>query len=249
MGDPLVVGFPIYQQSTLLDFAGATQVFGFSNGLFRPVWLSAGGPDESVITTEYVEVRAAYAFDDPQRPKLDVLFVPGGGGGVYDPQNGEVNGVAGAMQDPVMQNFLKTASEEAEWCGSICSGAFVIAAAGLLDNCEASTYWSQRENLALFPSISVAPGFPRFVIDYGNRRFSGGGVSSSIDLACELMVIFGGLQAAETAQLSVQYAPDPPIRSGDPSQAPPEITRALFESQEEFTATIRQAVENVLGDN
>ena len=69
---PLVVGFPLYEDCTLLDFGGATQVFAFAGGKFKPVWLSLGGPQQPIRTSEGVEVRAAYAFDDPARPRLDM---------------------------------------------------------------------------------------------------------------------------------------------------------------------------------
>jgi cyclohexyl-isocyanide hydratase len=83
------------------------------------------------------------------------------------------------------------------------------------------------------------------VID-GNR-FSGGGVSSSIDLALELVELLSGPTQSMTTQLSVQYAPDPPFRAGDPAQAPPEVTARLLEQDRQFIATIRQAVLQVVG--
>ena len=126
----------------------------------------------------------------------------------------------------------------------MCTGAFILAAAGLLDGFEATTYWSQRENLALFPKITVSAGYPRWVVR-GNR-FTGGGVSSSIDLALELLSLASGPTASMTAQLFVQYAPDPPFASGDPSQASPEITATVRKNQEGFTAAIRKAVEKVI---
>lgn len=243
---PLVVGFPLYEDATLLDFGGATQVFAFAGGQFKPVWLSLGGPQQPIRTSEGVEVRAAYAFDDPARPRLDVVFVPGGGAGVYEPKKKKVSGVVGTMLDPAFQRFIVTASQEAQWTGSVCVGAFILAVAGLLDGCEATTYWSQLENLALFPQITVAPGFPRYVIDFQARRFTGGGVSSSIDLALELVLFFNGTTAADQAQLSIQYAPDPPVRSGDPGQAPPRVTASVVEDQlKTFIAPIRDAVKRV----
>ena len=115
----------------------------------------------------------------------------------------------------------------------------------MLEGYEATTYWSQRENLALFPGIKVSAGYPRWVI-HGNR-FSGGGISSSIDLALELVSLISGPTASMTAQLSVQYAPNPPFQSGDPSQAPPEVTKQVLEGQVDFTAKIRKSVEILTG--
>jgi len=221
-------GFPLYQGCTLLDFAGATQVFAFAG--VTPVWLAPTG--DPVKTTEGVEVVPGGTFDDPG--EIDILFVPGGG-----------DAVAKAMLDRTLVGFVREAGASASWAGSVCTGAFILAAAGLLDGYEATTYWSQRENLALFPKIRVSAGYPRWVI-HGNR-FSGGGVSSSIDLALELVSLISGPTASMTAQLSIQYAPDPPYQSGDPAQAPPEVTAKVLKSQKKFTAKIRKSVEKLVG--
>ena len=78
------------------------------------------------------------------------------------------------------------------------------------------------------------------------NRFSGGGISSSIDLALELVSLISGPTRSMSTQLVDQYAPGPPYTSGDPSQAPPEITSSVRAAQENFIATIRLAVKKVL---
>jgi len=224
----LRVGFPLYQKCTLLDFAGATQIFAFAG--FTPVWLAAK-PD-AIETTEGVKVLPGGTFAKPGGA-IDILFVPGGG-----------EAVATAMLDKELVGFVREAGSAASWAGSVCTGAFILAAAGLLDGYEATTYWSQRENLALFPKIKVAAGYPRWVV-HGNR-FSGGGISSSLDLALELVSLISGPTASMTSQLSNQYAPGPPYSSGDPSQAPPEVTVAVLENQKSFIAAIRKSVKKVI---
>jgi len=225
------VGFPIYNGCTLLDFAGATQVFSsWVAGGFESVWLAPSR--DPVRTTEGVQVLPGRCFDDPG--PIDVLFVPGGG-----------EDVAKVMQDPVYVDFVRQAGQAARFAGWVCTGAFIVAAAGLLDGCEATTYWSQRENLALFPRVKVAAGYPRWV--FSGNRFTGGGVSSSIDLALELVDRLAGPTASQQAQLSEQYAPKPPFDSGDPSTAPPEVTATVLAGQEQFLAAIREATLAVIG--
>jgi len=227
---PKVV-FPLYEGSTLLDFAGATQVFAFAG--FAPVWAAAGL--DPITTTEGVQVLPGVTFDGVrQEEAVEILFVPGGGDKV-----GEV------MQDATMIGFIRDVGRQARYAGSVCTGAFLLAAAGLFDGCEVTTYWSMRENLALFSNLRVAAGYPRWVV-YGNR-FSGGGVSSSIDLALELVSLISGPTRSMSAQLINQYAPSPPYTSGDPGQAPPEITSSVRADSEDLTATYRLAVEKVLG--
>jgi cyclohexyl-isocyanide hydratase len=219
----------LYNGCTLLDFAGATQVFAFAPG-FEVVWLAP--TLDPIQTTESVKVLPHCTFEDAG--DLDIVFVPGGG-----------DAVGTVMQDSTYVDFVRAAGGRARMAGSICTGAFIVAAAGLFDDCEVTTYWSQRENLALFPNLRVSAGYPRFVI-HGDR-FSGGGISSSIDLALEIVNLISGPTQSMSTQLSVQYAPDPPFASGDPSQAPPDVTAAVRASQASFTAAIKAGVEAVLG--
>jgi cyclohexyl-isocyanide hydratase len=234
MADQPRVVFPLYDGSTLLDFAGATQIFSFAG--LQTVW--AAPTLDPITTTENVQVVPGCTFDDAGTAgTIDVLFVPGGGSKVAD-----------VMLDPKQTyvNFLKSAAPGAQYAGSVCTGAFLLGTAGLLDGYEATTYWSQRENLALFPNVRVAAGYPRWVIH--GQRFTGGGISSSIDLALELVNLISGPTQSMSTQLGTQYAPDPPFSSGDPAQAPPEVTEAARKSQGDFIATIRLAVEKVVGE-
>jgi cyclohexyl-isocyanide hydratase len=226
--NPLRVGMPLYQGCTLLDFAGATQVFALGPG-YTVEWLAPAL--DPITTSENVQVLPAVAFEDAE--PYDILFVPGGG-----------SAVAGVMQDPVYVEFVREFGRDADWAGSVCTGAFLLAAAGLFDGYEATTYWSQLPNLRLFPKITVAAGYPRWVIcdqGPGRRRFSGGGISSSLDLALELVARIDGRAASEIAQLSNEYAPHPPYQAGDPSTAPPAITAAVLETEKDFIAAIHEA--------
>ena len=90
--------------------------------------------------------------------------------------------------------------------------AVLLAAAGLLDGCRATTHWaflscfSQR-----FPKVIVAPGHPRFVHD--RDRLTAGGVASGLDAALKLIELLGGTALAQQVQQDTQYYPDPPVHS------------------------------------
>ena len=150
------------------------------------------------------------------------------------------------MLDPRFQGWLKQTAAQAEWVGSVCTGAFILAAAGLFDGCRATTYWSARPVLALFPDVELVPGYPRWHLDEENKRFSGGGISSSIDLALKLVETIAGREAAQTSQLFVQYAPSPPVDAGDPTEASPELVISVTQSQAAFTAGLIAATRQVL---
>lgn len=236
MASTFTVAFPLYPDCTLLDFAGATQVFAFAPG-FSVLWVAE--TLAPILTTENVQVLPHKTFDQvvSEGIKIDLLFVPGAG-----------SGVAVQMLNPAYIGFLKKVGPGAQWAGSVCTGAFLAATAGLLDGCRASTYWSQRPNLKLFPKLVVEPGYPRWVIDEEKHRFSGGGISSSIDLALELVQRLVGVEARLATQLSIQYAPDPPLPpSGDPSKAPVETTVEVAEGQADFVAAVKKATQQVVG--
>jgi len=227
----LYVGIPLYHGLTLMDFAGASEVFGMTPG-FTVAWL---GPTMDAITTsENLHVVPNCTFDEAPE-KIDILFIPGG----------YYSGVQEAMFSPVYQGFLKKAIPNATWVGSVCTGAFVLAAAGGLTDCTATTYWSQLPNLSLLKdkyNITVAEGYPRFVVDEKKKRFSGGGISSSLDLALELVKRIKGKAVAEQTQLTIQYAPGPPVHAGDPSQAPAAITEQVLITEAQFVGEIYEAV-------
>ena len=99
---------------------------------------------------------------------------------------------------------------------SVCTGALLLGAAGLLDGHLATTHWTQLETLKLF-SCTVAPGFPRYV--RSRNRITGGGISSGIDEALYIVSLLCGVEAAMECQLKRNTDPEPPFHSGDPADS------------------------------
>ena len=215
-GGTPTVGFVLYDHCTLLDFVGATQIFTQWAAGLNPVWIAPD--DKPVITTsEGLQVVANHTFGS--HPDVDIVFVPGGGG----------DGVAATMGDPTYLDWLQTVARKNDpWVGSVCVGAFILAAAGLLNDATVTTHWrllDQLRQLAPTYDITVPPDFPRAVVDRERKRFSGGGVSSSIDLALKLIEELNDAAVATAAALIVQYAPELPecVPPGSPDTTDPEI--------------------------
>lgn len=228
----IIVGIPLYQDCTLMDFAGAAQVFGSAQG-FKPILLA----NEVITTTEGIIVQPNYSLG--KHPKIDVLYVPGGGS----------DGVSAAMQDKAMLRFLKRSAEKASWCGSVCTGAFILAAAGLLHDTKATTYWSQLPTLRLLKDkmkIDVPHAYPRYIINRKKKTFTGGGISSSVDLSLELVRVIHGKRQAELTQLNIQYQPNPSTNAGDPAHAPKSVTIQTRKEQVGFTEAMVKATERLL---
>lgn len=156
-------------------------------------------------------------------PPLDVVFVPGGAGQLP------------LMADPIVLGFLREHGRAARYVTSVCTGALLLGAAGLLDGYAATTHWAFVELLPQF-GARLAPG--RVVID--RNRITAGGVTAGIDFGLRLVTELAGERAARAIQLGLEYDPDPPFRSGHPSVADAELVAEL---RAQFAQTIaaRQA--------
>lgn len=236
MNSPIIVGFPLYNGVTLVDFVGATQMFAFASGLYKPIWIAENC--NPITTSEEQQVLPAFSFDNC--PPIDILFVPGG----------EANGIISVMNNKSYLNSLNKIAQNATWVGSVCVGSFILASAGLLHNCEATTYWSQIPNLGLLSkkyNLSIAEGYPRYVFNEETKIFTSGGVSSSLDLALAIIERISGIEVAQQCQLSVQYAPKPPLSSGDPSVANQKTINSVLDGQyKDFILPITKEVEKLI---
>ena len=204
----------IYPGMTALDFMGPAQVWAYWPGAeVQTVWKSI----EPIITDSAAvflpNTDFAGAFEAP-----DMIFVPGGTAATF-----------ALLEDQEVLAFLRDKAAGARWVTSVCTGALVLGAAGLLDGYRATTHWSALEMLPTFGAEIVRD---RWVID--GSRATGGGVTAGIDFGLALVAEVDGEAVAKTIQLAVEYAPAPPFRSGTPDEAGEEITgmvNAMFAEQ------------------
>jgi cyclohexyl-isocyanide hydratase len=158
-------------------------------------------------------------------PKLDVVFVPGGAGQIA------------LMEDDAVLSFLEEQGRSARYVTSVCTGALVLGAAGLLEGYDAATHWAFMD---LLPMFGARPVRRRVVID--RNRVTGGGVTAGIDFGLRLAAELAGEGAAKAIQLGLEYDPEPPFRSGHPDVADPEITLVVRGS---FDAIARERAEQI----
>jgi cyclohexyl-isocyanide hydratase len=142
-------------------------------------------------------------------PQLDVLCIPGGAG------------VNALLRDAVTLEFVRQQATGAGYVTSVCTGALVLGAAGLLRGRRATTHWASHDLLTAFGAVPVKA---RVVRD-GNL-LTGGGVTAGIDFALSLAAELVGRPAAELIQLVFEYAPAPPFDAGSPETAPPAVLAA-----------------------
>ena len=159
-------------------------------------------------------------------PPLDMLCVPGGWG------------VNNHLDDDELLQFLRSRSEHARYITSVCSGALLLGAAGLLRGYRATTHWMSLDLLSL---LGAEPVRERVVRD-GNR-ITGGGVTAGIDFGLAVAAELFGPATAQRIQLAIEYAPAPPFESGAPDSAPDDICRALLRDSDDALQRRRALVE------
>ncbi len=191
------VVFALYPRITQLDFTGPAEVFARLPGAQLVLASASGGTvtaDGGICFANVVPLREVQ--------ECALLCVPGG------------FGCAEAMQDAVYLEGLRRLAAGARYVTSVCTGSLLLGAAGLLRGRRAACHWAFREMLPLFGATVDSA---RVVRD-GNL-ITGGGVTAGIDLALTVVAEITGRDYAETIQLGIEYAPQPPFASGRPEEA------------------------------
>ncbi len=126
------------------------------------------------------------------------------------------------LRDEALLAWLRHINKGRSWTCSVCTGALILGAAGLLAGKRATTHWASHDRLAQY---SAQPVRERVVFD--GKLVTGAGVTAGYDLALHLAARIAGPIVAQAIQLGLEYAPEPPFASGSPDQAPPEVVALL----------------------
>jgi cyclohexyl-isocyanide hydratase len=202
---PLEIGMLIYPSMEQIDFTGPFEVLArIPNAAVHVIGTQAGPFRDCLGLMLTPEI----AIDDAQH--LDLLHVPGGPG-----------------QEALMQNepvlaFIRDHVAAGKPLFSVCTGALICGAAGVLQGRRATTHWSAHSLLPYFGAIPVEE---RFFVD-GNL-VSTAGVTAGIDGALTIASLLRGDDAARRIQLEIEYAPDPPFHAGTPETAPPDLVATV----------------------
>ena len=223
MNPTLHIGFLLFPNVTQLDLTGPAQILGRVPG--AQVHLLWKTPDP-VVTDVGFTINPTTNFEDS--PQLDVLCVPGG------------FGIEALLEDRETLDFLRRQGQQARYVTSVCNGALVLGAAGLLQGYRSACHWMWLPLLARFGAEPVAE---RIVRD--RNRISGGGVTAGIDFGFALAAELAGEEAAKTIQLALEYDPQPPFNAGSPQGAGPEIVARLRALQEERLQRVAATIERM----
>lgn len=204
MPTPLTIGMLVFPDMTQLDLTGPLQVFTSVPGVtVHLLW-----KDLTPVPTDSVMVMTpTMTFADC--PQLDVICVPGG------------YGTDALLNDPEVLDFLRAQADGAKYITSVCTGALVLGAAGLLRGYRATTHWTAVENLEAFGAI-----YTESRVQVDRNRVTGGGVTAGIDFGLTLVAEIFDRPTAEAVQLRLEYDPSPPFTAGSPKTAPAEVLAA-----------------------
>jgi transcriptional regulator GlxA family with amidase domain len=212
------IAIPVFDRMTALDAIGPYEVLSRIPGAKVTFVASETGPKRA--DTDMLSVNADATLADIPNP--DVVLIGGG------------YGSRALMKDEEMLNWVRTAHETSQWTTSVCTGALVLAAAGILEGLEATTYWLELETLRQFGATPVSKRF----VEQG-KVITAAGVSAGIDMALMLAARMTAPQVAHAIQLGIEYDPQPPFDTGSPAKAPEQIqdlVRAAQRAEEQTAA-------------
>jgi cyclohexyl-isocyanide hydratase len=204
----LQIGSLLFEGLDQIDLTGPFEVFSrIPNSTYRIF---------GKIATPVQDLRGLRLMPDAvltEAPQLDLLHVPGG------------FGEEALMDDEEVLAWIREQAAGVRCLFSVCTGALICGAAGLLKGRRATTHWASMNLLPLFGAIPVDE---RVVTD-GNIVCAAG-VTAGIDGALQVAADLRGAEVAQAIQLSIAYAPEPPFSSGTPETAPPAVLERVRRS-------------------
>jgi cyclohexyl-isocyanide hydratase len=160
-------------------------------------------------------------------PPLDLICVPGG-----------VTGVIGAISDRETVEFVRAQAKNATYVTSVCTGAFILGVAGLLEGRRATTHWAYTASLPL-----VGATYEKARIVQDGNVITAGGVTAGIDFGLSVVAEIAGEATARAIQLGIEYDPAPPFDSGHPDRAPTAVKSSLSDRYEQANSALRAGIE------
>lgn len=197
------IAIGLFPGFTALDAIGPYQVF--TQLPDAEIVLCAATAGELADDNGLLRLNIEHTFDEVSSP--DIAVVPGG----------FITRRLARDGDPIV-DWITAVHPHTTYTVSVCTGALLLGAAGLLGGLDATTHWCAYEELA---SHGAMPTEERVV--HRGKIWTAAGVSAGIDLALTLVAETHGVPVAHAIQLAIEYDPQPPFDAGAPSKAPADI--------------------------
>ncbi|MFY0621972.1 MAG: DJ-1/PfpI family protein [Pelagimonas sp.] len=217
------IAIVLYPGLTALDALGPYELLKYLPGAeIRFVWHDVGPvPNDRGVLL----IGATHTLFETAHP--DVVIVPGS----------EAN-TAVTAADKRLTGWLRRVHETTRITASVCSGAVVLGAAGLLKDVPATSHWAAMTAL---PRFGALPRPSQRLVKSG-RIWTAAGVSAGLDMALELISELAGERAAQEAQLLIEYDPRPAFDAGHMDKAPREVRDAVWRRMAALSRNPRTAV-------
>jgi putative intracellular protease/amidase len=202
----MLITIPLFDRFTALDAVGPYEVLSRLPGADVVFVAEQAGPVQTDTRALTLVAERPLAEVDG----CDVVVVPGG------------PGTRQMLEPQPLHDWLRAIDATTQWTTSVCTGALLLGAVGLLDGLEATTHWSAFDTLA---SLGARPT-ERRVVPQG-KVVTAAGVSAGIDMALWLAAQIAGDEVAKAIQLGIEYDPQPPFDSGSTAKAAPETLELL----------------------
>lgn len=200
------IAIPIFDRLTALDAVGPYEILCRIPG--ATVHFVAAQPGPKRADSGMLALVADRALAD--LPEPDVIVVPGG------------PGTRALLDDEALVGWIRRAHASSTWTTSVCTGALLLGAAGVLHGIEATTHWAELDALQSYGATPVE----RRVVERG-KVITAAGVSAGIDMALTLTERLASREVAMAIQLVTEYDPQPPFDAGSPAKAPEEVVELL----------------------
>lgn len=204
------IAIPLFDRLTALDAVGPYEVL--QRLPDATVVFVADDNREYRTDNGFLGLNADAVYDEV--PKPDVVVVPGG------------IGTRAFTDGGTIVDWVRSVHPTTRYTTSVCTGALVLAAAGLLDGLAATTHWANYDQLR---ELGAEPTGERVVEHLDERIITAAGVSSGIDMALRLSELLVDDVAARAMQLMIEYDPQPPFDAGSVDKASDEVMTRLIE--------------------
>lgn len=198
----LEIAFLLFDGITALDVIGPYEVLNRLPG--AEVRFVASKAGSLRADNPALGLVAGHALGDVPSP--EIVLVPGG------------PGTRDLLEDEGLLEWLRAVHRSSRWTTSVCTGALVLGAAGILDGLRATTHWRAVDQLA---GYGAKPTRERIVEE--GKVITAAGVSAGIDMALRLAQRESGDLVAQALQLIIEYDPQPPFDAGSAARAPEEV--------------------------
>lgn len=199
------IGILIFNGLAALDAVGPYEILSrIPNAQVSFISINAG-PIESIGGLQLIAKHTIY-----EDTNYDVIIIPGG------------NGIREMTKNKDVLNWVRERNKNSKYTTSVCTGALLLGAAGLLTDIKATTHWLCRDELKNYNAIVVKDRY----IQQG-KIITSAGVSAGLDMSLKLTELLTNTTLAQTIQLSIEYDPKPPFNSGSPETASEEMVNLI----------------------